>query len=250
MGMELFFSTEIGKERLTLRGKEAEHCAKVLRHKVGDTLFVIDGRGTLYRCQISEITFAKKGEPKVECSIEERSVGVGGRNYSLTMAVCPTKNMERFEWFVEKATELGVDTIIPIVSDHSIRTSIKKERVEAVALSATKQSLKSYLPQIEECVSVEEFICRDYEDTLKLIAHCEEGEKKSIRERLAEVSAAASSRGRKVVVMIGPEGDFSEKEIALALSKGYKPVTLGPSRLRVETAALAAVSEIYFASID
>jgi len=244
--MELFFSTEIGKERLTLRGKEAEHCAKVLRHKVGETLFVIDGRGGMYRCLISEITLPKKGEPAVECSIEERSVGVGERNYTLTMAVCPTKNMERFEWFVEKATEMGVERIIPIISEHSIRTTIKKERVEAVALSATKQSLKSYLPEIEECVSVEDFLHRDREkDTLALIAHCEEGEKKSIRSYLG-----GSSKGRNVLIMIGPEGDFSEKEIALALSKGYKPVTLGPSRLRVETAALSAVSEIYFASID
>lgn len=243
--MELFFSKEIGKESLTLRGKEAEHCAKVLRHKVGETLFVIDGKGGMYRCLISDITLPKKGEPAVECSIEECSVGVGERNYSLIMAVCPTKNMERFEWFVEKATELGVDRIIPIVSEHSIRTTLKKERVEAVALSATKQSLKSYLPEIEECVSVKDFLHRDYEDTLKLIAHCEEGDKKSIRERLE-----GSSKGQSVVVMIGPEGDFSEKEIALALSKGYKPVTLGPSRLRVETAALAAVSEIYFASIS
>lgn len=251
--MELFFSKEIGKESLTLRGKEAEHCAKVLRHKVGETLFVIDGKGGMYRCLISDITLPKKGEPKVECSIEECSVGVGERNYSLIMAVCPTKNMERFEWFVEKATELGVDRIIPIVSEHSIRTTLKKERVEAVALSATKQSLKSYLPEIEECVSVKEFLHRDFENTLKLIAHCEEGDKKSIRERLAEAAAPAaqvSSKNKKVVVMIGPEGDFSEKEIALALSKGYKPVTLGPSRLRVETAALAAVSEIYFASIS
>ncbi|MBR4804888.1 MAG: RNA methyltransferase, partial [Bacteroidales bacterium] len=144
----------------------------------------------------------------------------------------------------------GVDRIIPIVSEHSIRTTVKKERVEAVALSATKQSLKSSLPEIEECVSVKEFLHRDFENTLKLIAHCEEGDKKSIRERLAEAASGASSKGRSVVVMIGPEGDFSENEIALALSKGYKPVTLGPSRLRVETAALAAVSEIYFTSID
>ena len=247
--MELFFSTEIGKERLTLRGKEAEHCAKVLRHKVGDTLFVIDGRGGLYRCLISEITLAKKGEPKVECSIEELSVGVGGRNYSLTMAVCPTKNMERFEWFVEKATELGVDRIIPIVSEHSIRTTVKKERVEAVALSATKQSLKSYLPEIEECMSVKDFLHRDFENTLKLIAHCEEGDKKSIRERLAEAASGASSKGRRVVVMIGPEGDFSPEEAALARERGWIPVQLGPSRLRTETAAVTAVTAVYLANI-
>ena len=244
--MELFYSTDIKKSVITLSGAEADHCARVMRHREGDTVFVMDGKGGLYNCTIARIVLPKRGDAVVECSVVEKSQGVGARNYHLVMAVCPTKNMDRYEWFVEKATELGVDSIVPIISDHSIRTSVKKERLEALVLAATKQSLKSCLPVVEDAVSVTDFLNRDFgEGSLRLMAHCEEGEKKTIRERLSDFAAD----NLRVVLMIGPEGDFSQKEIELALKKGFLPVTLGPSRLRVETAAVAGVSEIYFASI-
>ena len=255
--MELFYSTDIrcgkgnraGAERLVLAGGEADHCVRVMRHKEGESIFVIDGKGGLYNCRIEKVMLPKKGEASVECAVLEESHGVGGLNYHLVMAVCPTKNMDRYEWFVEKATELGVDEIVPVISEHSIRTSLKKERLEALALSATKQSLKSYLPQIAEPVSVLDFICRDYgKGELKLMAHCEEGEKETIRNCLAGFSGSVPEGEKpRVVIMIGPEGDFSAKEIQLAREKGFLPVTLGSSRLRVETAAVVAVSEIYFA---
>jgi len=248
--MELFYSTDIRKSSVVLSGSEADHCARVMRHKDGDEIFIIDGEGGLYRCRIVRTVLPKRGDSEVECEILEKSTGVGGRNYRLLMAVCPTKNMDRYEWFVEKATELGVDSIVPVISDHSIRTSVKKERLEALALSATKQSLKSYLPKIEDSLSVSDFLNRDFpEGTLKLMAYCEEGDKKSIRERLRE-NGFVPGDGRKmdVVMMIGPEGDFSLKEIELARQNGFLPVTLGQSRLRVETAAVASVSEVYFAS--
>ena len=299
--MELFYSTDIRDRkgralfgdnvaesgvasRVVLSAAEAEHCAKVMRHKEGDIVFIIDGKGGLYNCRIDKIVLPKKGEAHVECAVLEESHGVGGRNYHLVMAVCPTKNMDRYEWFVEKATELGVDQIVPVISEHSIRTSVKKDRLEALALSATKQSLKSYLPEISDSISVSDFLnkcsCKDGETSarriLKLIAHCEEGEKKTIRQRLEEFMKAyrrsdgipggddcqaipgvdgvidgdgcQASKDLSVVIMIGPEGDFSTREIELALQKGFLPVTLGESRLRVETAAVVSVSEIYFAS--
>jgi 16S rRNA (uracil1498-N3)-methyltransferase len=248
--MELFYSTDIKKTEITLSGAEADHCARVMRHKEGDTVFVFDGKGGLYNCTITRIVLPKRGEAVVECGIVEKSHGVGERNYSLVMAVCPTKNMDRYEWFVEKATELGVDSIVPIISDHSIRTSVKKERLEALVLSATKQSLKSCLPVVEDAVCVTDFLNRDYgEGVLKLMAHCEDGEKKTIRQRLEDHKSHSEGKGLSVVLMIGPEGDFSAREIELALQKGFLPVTLGESRLRVETAAVVSVSEIYFASI-
>lgn len=245
--MEFFYSTDIGKTFITLSGSEADHCARVMRHKEGDTVFVIDGKGGLYNCRISGVTLPKKGSAEVECRIIEKSEGVGGRNYHLVMAVCPTKNMDRYEWFVEKATELGVDEIVPIISEHSIRTSLKKERLEALVLAATKQSLKSFFPKIEDPVLVSDFLNRVRgEETLKLIAHCEEGEKKTIRDYIGLIRGRIKD-GEKLsaVIMIGPEGDFSLKEIQLAREKGFLPVTLGTSRLRVETAAVVSVSEIY-----
>lgn len=286
IAMELFYSIDIRDRkgralfgdnvaesgvasRVVLSAAEAEHCAKVMRHKEGDIVFIIDGKGGLYNCRIEKIVLPKKGEAHVECAVLEESHGVGGRNYHLVMAVCPTKNMDRYEWFVEKATELGVDQIVPVISEHSIRTSVKKERLEALALSATKQSLKSYLPEIADSISVSDFLnkcsCKDGEASarriLKLIAHCEEGEKKTIRQRLEDFMKAyrrtdgvidgddcQASKDLSVVIMIGPEGDFSTREIVLALQKGFLPVTLGESRLRVETAAVVSVSEIYFAS--
>ena len=242
--MELFYSTDIRKDTILLKGQEADHCARVLRHKAGDTVFVIDGKGGLYNCIVASLNVPKRGDAEVECRIVEKSEGVGGRPYRLVMAVCPTKNMDRYEWFAEKATELGVDVIVPLISDHSIRTTVKKERLEALVLSATKQSLKSCLPEVEDSVSVSDFLLRDFgEGALKLIAHCEEGEKKTIREYVS-----TSQKPLNVVIMIGPEGDFSQREIALAKEKGFLPLTLGSSRLRVETAAVVSVSEIYFAS--
>ena len=179
--MELFYSTDIRKDTVLLKGQEADHCARVLRHKAGDTVFVIDGKGGLYNCTVSSVNLPRKGDAEVECRIVEMSLGVGERSYHLVMAVCPTKNMDRYEWFAEKATELGVDVIVPLVSDHSIRTTVKKERLEALVLSATKQSLKSCLPVVEDAVSVDDFLLRDFgEDSLRLIAHCEDGEKKLI----------------------------------------------------------------------
>jgi 16S rRNA (uracil1498-N3)-methyltransferase len=256
--MELFYSKNITGSKIILPEDETRHCVKVLRNKPGDTVYVIDGEGGLYRCKL--LSAGKEAE----CEIAEKSVGIGKRNYSLTMAVCPTKNIERYEWFLEKATEFGIDKLVPLISEHSIRTRIKKERLEAIALSATKQSLKAYLPAIENEMSVADFLKKQKNsDTpiIKLIAHCEEAEKISLRSALNNgggLGNATSGNAKsgstddkscdkpKITIMIGPEGDFSKKEIELAADAGFSAITLGTARLRVETAALAAVTEVYF----
>jgi 16S rRNA (uracil1498-N3)-methyltransferase len=168
----------------------------------------------------------------------------GGHPYRLHMAVCPTKNNDRYEWFAEKACEIGLDEISPVIGDHSERRIFKTARIEKILVSAAKQSLKGAVPVVNEPVSVKEFIqeCRDCE-ALKLIAYCFEDERvprRSIKEVLQ------TYQGSEIVVLIGPEGDFSREEAELAIECGFIPVHLGDSRLRTETAALTAVAAAYF----
>lgn len=238
--MEIFYARETGGGMAFLDPEESAHCVRVLRHRAGDEITVVDGNGVMMRCRLSD------DSPKgASAEILERTEGWGGHPYSLTMAVCPTKNNDRFEWFVEKATEIGVDEIVPIIGERSERKVFKTERSRKIALSAMKQSLKSSLPHIEEPVSVKDFIMNsgtaDQED-LKLICYCFEGEteRKSIEDVVSKVP-----EGVHITIMIGPEGDFSPEEAKLAVSKGYIPVHLGPSRLRTETAAVTAATAVY-----
>ena len=237
--MELFFSRDIDGSVCRLDADESAHCVKVLRHREGDDIHVIDGEGTLYTCRILSAS------PK---EVEAQVTGVerdwGSHPYKLRMAVCPTKNTDRYEWFAEKATELGVDVITPVIGDHSERKVFKTDRLKRILLSASKQSLKGAVPQVDEALPLRDLI-RSYAssyDVLKLICCCYEGEGKrtSIGEVLSE------NQTSEIVILIGPEGDFSREEVALALECGFRPVHLGPSRLRTETAALAAVAAVYF----
>ena len=224
---------------------------------MGDTIHVIDGEGTLLTCRLTD------DSPRgAQAAILERQADWRAHPYRLTVGCCPTKNNDRFEWFVEKATEIGIDRIVPLIGEHSERKVYKTERAQRIALSATKQSLKARIPEIAKPVSVKSFIadaschsdasCQSdaschserSEESLRLIAYCfedTEHPRTSIREALA------SFRGREITVLIGPEGDFSQQEAALALRSGYIPVHLGPSRLRTETAALTAVQAVYLA---
>ena len=238
--MELFYSHDIAGITARLDAEESGHCVRVLRHRVGDEISVIDGLGTLFKCRLAV------ADPKgAEAEILERVPGFGAVPYRLTMAVCPTKNIDRFEWFVEKATEFGVDAIIPLVGDHSERKVLKPERLRRILLSATKQSLKARIPALGELVSVREFL--KSHSGLKLVCCCfePEGGRKTITEAIR-----AAAPGTPVTVLIGPEGDFSDDEVALAMESGWIPVSLGASRLRTETAALAAVAAVYFACTD
>ena len=237
--MELFFSSNIEAGVCHLDHDESGHCIKVLRHKCGDQINVIDGSGTLHRCRIT--ADSHKG---VEAMIIESEENWGSHPYRLHMAVCPTKNNDRYEWFAEKACEIGFDVLHPVIGEHSERRILKTQRVEKILISAAKQSLKAAVPVMNEPVSVKDFImaCKEKE-ALKLIAYCFEDEnmqRRSIKEALAAFN------GQEIIVMIGPEGDFSKQEADLAMEAGFIPVHLGDSRLRTETAALAAVSAVYF----
>lgn len=233
--MELFFSADIDGSRVRLDPEESAHCVRVLRHRAGDGISVIDGQGTLYRCTL-EIADAKGAEAVVT----EQVPGFGAHPYRLTMAVCPTKNIDRYEWFVEKATEIGVDVIAPVIGERSERKVLKTERLKRLALSATKQSLKAAIPQISEPVSVRDFIAAAPDDALKLICYCFDDV-----ERIPIPSVLQPETEREICILIGPEGDFSPEEAALARENGWIPVSLGESRLRTETAALTAVTAVY-----
>lgn len=236
--MELFYSKDMDGSICRLDQDESGHCVKVLRHRAGDEISVIDGCGTLYRCRI--ITDSPKG---VEASVMSSEENWGGHPYRLHLAVCPTKSNDRYEWFVEKACEIGFDELSPVIGEHSERKVLKTARVEKVLISAAKQSLKAAVPIVNEPVSVKEFIVDAPEDALKLIAYCFEDERvprKSIKDVLEDAD------GKEIIVMIGPEGDFSKAEAELALEHGFIPVHLGASRLRTETAALTAASAVYF----
>lgn len=239
--MEIFYTSDIAGGILNLGEEESQHCIKVLRHRAGDEISVIDGEGTLFRCRI--ISDSAKG---ASAEILESFPDWGGHPYRLEMAVCPTKNMDRYEWFAEKACEIGLDSIVPVIGEHSERKVLKPQRLEKILLSATKQSLKGRIPQLKEAVSVKDYIgsLRDVPDRMKLIACCfEDGShpRISIRQALADMPEKCQG----ISVLIGPEGDFSAEEAALAMKCGFIPVHLGPSRLRTETAALTAVFAVY-----
>lgn len=246
--MEIFYSPEISDGRCILSDDEAAHCIKVLRHKEGDTVSVIDGKGTMYSCRIVSAS-SKCAEAEILSSEEDW----GAHPYRLHLAVAPTKNADRYEWFAEKACEIGVDEITPVIGEHSERKIFKTSRIEKILVSAAKQSLKGAIPRINEPVSVKDFIlsCASAgtggndgrEKPLMLIAWCfedDEHPRTSIKKALEEF------RGNDVIVMIGPEGDFSKEEGRLAVSSGFIPVHLGNSRLRTETAAVTAAEAAYF----
>ena len=237
--MELFFSREIASGARELDRQESGHCIKVLRHRAGDTIHVIDGCGNLYECRIVSADPSATGFEVV--SVVE---GYGSHPYRLTMAVAPPKNIDRFEWFCEKATEIGVDEIVPLVGDYSERKVFKGERCERIIVSAAKQSHKGAIPSLAPLTPVREFLGREFAPGVhKFICYCSEVEgaaKIHIREALASAGDSCD-----FAVMIGPEGDFSREEIALALQHGWQLVSLGDSRLRIETAALSAVAAVY-----
>ncbi len=241
--MELFYAYETGARYCRLDTEESGHCVRVLRHRAGDEIDVIDGRGTLCHCRITD------DNPKgVEAEILDSQADWHALPYCLTVGCCPTKNNDRFEWFVEKATELGVNAIVPLIGERSERKVYKTERAARIALSATKQSLKARIPEIREPLSVKDFLLEP-RNGLKLIAYCfemDDAPRRSICEALAAIGPAVAP---EITVLIGPEGDFSPEEAALALLQGWQPIHLGPSRLRTETAAVTAVEAVYLASL-
>jgi len=233
--MQLFYSPEINPSNKTFSfsKEESKHIVKVLRKSVNDNLLVTDGKGNIYH---SKITLADAKNCMISITNIETQQPL---NYKLHLAVAPTKMNDRYEWFLEKATEIGISEITPIICDHSERKVIKKERYQKILESAMKQSLNCYLPILNDAISFKEFTKENHESQ-KFIAHCEETQKQSLKKALKTQT--------DTLVLIGPEGDFSPKEIELALSHNFKPVTLGETRLRTETAAIVATHSIAFAN--
>ena len=223
--MNTFFGV-IQNNAAILNEDESLHCVKVLRHKVGDVIRVIDGNGII---AIGKIEAAHAKQCAV--SLTEKETVKQSRNYKLHVAIAPTKNIERTEWFVEKAVEIGVDEISFIKCKNSERTVIKDDRLKKVAEAAVKQSQQAFIPKLNTLVEFKEFIKTNTSD-IKLIAHCEKESKQHIKQYI--------STNKSFTILIGPEGDFTKDEIALALSSSYLPVALGESRLRTETAGLFA----------
>jgi 16S rRNA (uracil1498-N3)-methyltransferase len=230
--MHLFYTPDISSEYYTLNEEESKHCVRVLRLQNADEVTLIDGRGGFYSAQILDAN-PKRTLLKINSTQRE----YGKRNHYLHIAIAPTKNIERTEWFIEKATEIGIDEISLIISDRSERKEVKPERLKKVITSAVKQSIKAYHPVLNEPQNFRNFIKQDFSEQ-KFIAHCIDNDKFSLKSELDLHS--------RYLVMIGPEGDFTPLEISQALESGFKPITLGESRLRTETAALEACFEINF----
>jgi 16S rRNA (uracil1498-N3)-methyltransferase len=230
--MQLFYTHKIEGNFAYLEDAELRHATKTLRKTVGDQIELMDGQGHYYQAEFVEIN-KKEAQLKILAQ-EERPLPW---STAIHIAVAPTKNIDRIEWFLEKAVEIGLNHLTPLLCQHSERKRIRTDRLERIALSAAKQSHKFVLPQIDELSNFPDFIKSAQADQ-KFIAHCYE---EDLPHLFHQFEPAA---GQSVLILIGPEGDFSPEEVELALSEGYKAISLGKSRLRTETAALAAVHSL------
>ena len=237
--MHRFYCPDIA-DTLTLGEEDSKHCVKVLRMGEGDIIEVVDGNGTLYSCRIT------MAHPK-RCAIEvlEKYNQPPHWGTRITLAIAPTKVMDRMEWLVEKCVEIGVDRILPLRCHNSERTVLKTERLRKIMVSAMKQSLKATLPRLDEMTPLEQVLAEPF-DGIRCIAYCDEMLPREQRRTLADVYQA----GQDALVLIGPEGDFSPEEVQAATAAGFVPVTLGESRLRTETAGLMAVAAIHVLNVS
>lgn len=230
--MHIFYTPDIETDTYFLSEEESKHCIRVLRLKTHDRVQLVDGRGNLYLAEIID------PHPKrTLLSVMEVHKQFNKRNHYLHLAVAPTKNIERLEWFLEKATEIGIDEISWIICQRSERKEVKHERLNKIITAAVKQSVKAYHPHLNGIVPFNDLMGK-HAAGQKFIAHCEPGEKYSLPSQVQPQG--------DYLILIGPEGDFTPMEIEEALANGFKPVTLGSSRLRTETAALEACFEINF----
>lgn len=231
--MQLFYNPNINEtsESFSFDKEESKHIVKVLRKKDTDILYVTNGLGFLFK---AEITLASDNKCTVQIISFEKEAS---SKFRLHLAVAPTKMNDRFEWFLEKATEIGIHEITPIICDRSERKVVNAERFEKILLTAMKQSNVLNLPKLNNSITFKEFV-KHKKEGLQLIAHCEETHKKSLKSVLKP--------NTNVTLLIGPEGDFSEKEIALAIENNFIPVSIGNTRLRTETAAIVACHSVVF----
>ncbi len=233
--MQLFYNPNINEQVSTFifDKVESKHIIKVLRKKEGDILHVTNGLGSLFTTEIS-LASDSKCTVKIQSFIKQETP-----KFHLHLAVAPTKMNERYEWFLEKATEIGIQEITPIICDHSERKIIKTERFQKIIESAMKQSLHYYIPKLNDPVLFKDFIKKDISGS-KFIAHCEESDKKTLKSNIIP--------NTDTTILIGPEGDFSIKEIEMALNAKFIPISLGETRLRTETAAIVACHSVVYAN--
>jgi 16S rRNA (uracil1498-N3)-methyltransferase len=232
--MHVFYTPDLQDQaQYTLNEEESKHCSRVLRLSVGDTVFLIDGRGGLYEAEI-----VNESKKHVELRITKTTEAYQKRNHQLHIAIAPTKNIDRVEWFLEKATEIGIDEVTPIICERSERKIVKEDRLQKVITAAVKQSLQAYHPVLNPAITYTELL-RQQTTASKLIAHCIDDSQRHYIKDLVQPHG-------NYLMLIGPEGDFSPQEISYALEQGFMPVTLGATRLRTETAALAACFEFNY----
>lgn len=231
--MHVFYTPDISTDEYLLNEEESRHCTKVLRLGIGVQVHLIDGVGGLYKAEII-------GESKRQVILKVIAVQreYQKRRHHLHIAVAPTKNIDRLEWFLEKATEIGIEEITPLICDRSERKVVKSDRLNKVITSAVKQSLQAYHPLLNPQTTLTAFLKQE-NNSLKMIAHCLDGEQRQYISDLIQPAGCYT-------ILIGPEGDFTSQEIDMALQSDYKPLTLGNTRLRTETAALAACFEVNY----
>ena len=233
--MQLFYNPDITDHSIefSFPKDESKHIIKVLRKGNGDTLHITNGKGWLFNAEITTSSINKCTAKVISKVLQSK------RKYILNLAVAPTKMNDRFEWFLEKAVEIGINSITPIICDHSERKVVKSERFERIIQSAMKQSLQCYKPVLNDAINFKDYIDQNHSGEL-FIAHCENTDRKSLKQVLKPE--------KDITILIGPEGDFSVKEIEMAINNKFIPVTLGETRLRTETAAIVACHSVAFAN--
>lgn len=230
--MNWFFKDDISEKEFEAYPEESKHIAKVLRMSVGDQAAFINGKGFLYTCNLLDAN-AKK----CRFAVVKKEFFPKSTKYNLHLVVAPTKNISRFEWFIEKACEIGITEITPIQCEHSERIRIKKDRLEKIIISAMKQSQQVWMPKLNELVDLSEFLNNDSNQQYqKFIAYVSKDHQNILKDRYL--------KGSDAIILIGPEGDFSDAEIKTAIGQDYEPISLGENRLRTETAALVACHTI------
>jgi 16S rRNA (uracil1498-N3)-methyltransferase len=229
--MQLFYNAKVDNSatQFSFPEEESRHIVRVLRKQVGDELQITNGKGYIFTAKIIDAN-------EKRCKIEVVSkVKKHQKMHWLHMVVAPTKSNERYEWFLEKATEIGVNEITPIICANSERKTLKMERLKKVLLSAMKQSNRSYLPKLNDLITFDEFLNKEHKG-LRFIAHCKDDEKMDLKRRVAA--------DKDVIILIGPEGDFTKQEINRSYELGFLPVSLNEGRLRTETAAIIACATV------
>lgn len=228
--MHFFFSENIQNDLIILDAEESRHCARVLRMRAGQEIGIVDGKGTLCKARLVEVD--ARG---TVASVFYRAIEYGKRPFHLHLAVAPTKNIDRFEWLLEKTTECGIDEITPIICEKSERRIIKPQRLEKIVVAAMKQSGRAYCPKLNPATSVNDFL-KTKQPGIAMLAHCAADKKQPLTK--------IYTPGQQALVLIGPEGDFTTGEIGAALNKGYHAISLGSHRLRTETAAITACIQL------